>query len=219
MRPKAYIETTGVSYLTALPSRDLVLAAHQQVTRDWWITRDAFELFVSQFVMDEASAGNAAAAELRVAALRDVVLLDLTPDATRLAAALIRGGGVPEKARIDALHIGVASVRPRHGLSCELELHPYRKCDDARADRSNLSRCGLRPARHLHATRVSEGTDAMNVSNSIIDEVRAAREAIAKESDDDLDKIVEAARVRQSASGREIVTFPPKKADSAKRAS
>ena len=113
MRPKAYIETTVVSYLTALPSRDLVLAAHQQVTRDWWSTRDAFELFVSQFVMDEASAGNTAAAELRVAALRDVVLLDLTPDATRLAAALIRGGGVPEKATIDALHIGVASV---HGM-------------------------------------------------------------------------------------------------------
>jgi len=47
MRPKAYIETTVVSYLTALPSRDLVLAAHHQVTRDWWSTRDAFELFVS----------------------------------------------------------------------------------------------------------------------------------------------------------------------------
>ena len=83
MRPKAYIETTVVSYLTAPPSRDLVLAAHQQVTRDWWSTRDTFALFVSQFVMDEASAGNAAAAELRVAALRDVALLDLTPDATR----------------------------------------------------------------------------------------------------------------------------------------
>ena len=113
MRPKAYVETTIVSYLTAAPSRDLVLAAHQQVTRDWWSTRDAFELFVSQFVVDEASAGNAGAAALRVAALRDLVLLDLTPDATRLATELIRGGGVQGKAGIDALHIGVASV---HGM-------------------------------------------------------------------------------------------------------
>ena len=113
MKPKAYIETTIVSYLTASPSRDLVLAAHQQVTRDWWNTRDVFELFVSQFVVDEASAGDGAAAALRLAALRDVVLLDLTPDATRLAAELIRNGGVPAKARIDALHIGVASV---HGM-------------------------------------------------------------------------------------------------------
>ena len=113
MKPKAYVETTIVSYLTALPSRDLVLAAHQQVTRDWWSTREVFELFVSQSVLDEASAGDAAAAALRIAALRDLVLLDLSADATLLAAELIRGGGVPEKAKIDALHIAVASV---HGM-------------------------------------------------------------------------------------------------------
>ena len=40
----------------------------------------------------------------------------------------------------------------------------------------------------------------MNVSDSIVDEVRAAREAIAQESDNDLEKIVEAARVRPSRS-------------------
>ena len=59
----------------------------------------------------------------------------------------------------------------------------------------------------------------MKSSDSIVDEVRAAREAIAKESDDDLEKIVEAARARQSKGGREVVTLPPKKTDSAKRAS
>ena len=59
----------------------------------------------------------------------------------------------------------------------------------------------------------------MNVFDSIVDEVRAAREAIAKESDNNLEKIVEAARVRQSTGGREIVSLPPKKADAAKRAS
>lgn len=61
----------------------------------------------------QASAGDAAAAALRIAALRDLVLLDLSGDATLLAAELIRGGGVPEKAKIDALHIAVASV---HGM-------------------------------------------------------------------------------------------------------
>jgi predicted nucleic acid-binding protein len=108
-----YIETTVVSYLTADPSRDLVLAAHQQITRDWWNTRDSFELFASQFVVDEASRGDALAAERRVAALRDLVLLDLTPDATLLAAELVRAHGVPAKAKIDALHIAVSSV---HGI-------------------------------------------------------------------------------------------------------
>jgi hypothetical protein len=31
-----YIETTIVSYLVANPSRDLMLAAHQLATRNWW---------------------------------------------------------------------------------------------------------------------------------------------------------------------------------------
>jgi hypothetical protein len=70
-------------------------------------------MFVSQFVLDEASAGDATADDRRVVVLRDLVLLDLTPDATLLAAELVRGGGVPEKAKIDALHIAVASV---HGM-------------------------------------------------------------------------------------------------------
>ena len=59
----------------------------------------------------------------------------------------------------------------------------------------------------------------MTSSDSIVDEVRAAREALAKASDDNLEKIVEAARNRQSQSGREGVTLPPRTTGSAKRAS
>ena len=42
MNPKAYLETSIVSYLTGWPSRDLVRAAQQQVTRDWWAPRGSF---------------------------------------------------------------------------------------------------------------------------------------------------------------------------------
>ena len=59
MKPKAYIETTVVSYLTAWPSRDVVIAGHQQITREWWENAaDRFELVASQLVIDEASAGD-----------------------------------------------------------------------------------------------------------------------------------------------------------------
>jgi hypothetical protein len=40
------------------------------------------------------------------------------------------------------------------------------------------------------------------MSDPIIDEIRAIREAIAKASNDDLRKIAEAARARQAAGGR-----------------
>jgi hypothetical protein len=59
----------------------------------------------------------------------------------------------------------------------------------------------------------------MEPSNSIVDEVRAARAALAKKSDDDIEKIVEAARKRQAESGRTVVTLPPRKPHFTKRAS
>jgi hypothetical protein len=58
MKPRVYIESTVLSYLTALPSRDLVQAAHQQVTVEWWGAREAFELFVSDAVLAEARLGD-----------------------------------------------------------------------------------------------------------------------------------------------------------------
>ena len=73
MNPKTYIETSIVSYLTALPSHDLIRAAHQQVTRDWWATRGSFDLFTSQFVLDEAAAGDEGAAASRLATLQEAV--------------------------------------------------------------------------------------------------------------------------------------------------
>ena len=62
MRASAYIETTIVSYLVAAPTKDLIQAAHQQVTRDWWATRGRFDLFASAVVVAEARRGNAAMA-------------------------------------------------------------------------------------------------------------------------------------------------------------
>jgi hypothetical protein len=110
MRPTVYLETTVVSYLVARPSRDLVIAAHQQLTREWWDTRRGdFDLFVSQAVIREVSAGDPQYASLRLNALSGVPLLEITHEALELAAALIRGGAVPAKAADDALHIATAA--------------------------------------------------------------------------------------------------------------
>lgn len=113
MKLSIYVETSIVSYLTARPNRDLVRAAHQQVTRDWWATRDAFDLYISQLVLDEASAGDVGAATQRLAALRELPLLELTPEVTALGIQLLREAALPHKAGADAFHIAFATV---HGI-------------------------------------------------------------------------------------------------------
>ena len=109
MKPKVYIETSIVSYLTSHPSRDVVTAGRQQVTREWWQRkRSAFDLYVSEFVITEASAGDETMASLRLRALTDIPEIRLTEAARSLARQLVDGGPLPEKAALDALHIAVA---------------------------------------------------------------------------------------------------------------
>src|SRR2546430_8489882 len=112
MKPSVYVETTVPSYLTAWPSRDLVRAAHQQITREWWARRDGFELYTSRLVVQECQAGDPEAAAERLAALAGIPLLEQETDLADLAAALLRDVPLPAKAA-DALHIATAAV---HGM-------------------------------------------------------------------------------------------------------
>ncbi len=114
MKPKVYIETTVASYLTARPNRDLIIAAHQQLTQEWWENRRTdFDLYVSQLVIQESSAGAAVMAQKRLEILDGLPLLDVNREAMSLARALVEKGPIPEKAAVDALHIAVATV---HGI-------------------------------------------------------------------------------------------------------
>jgi hypothetical protein len=112
MADRVYIETTIVSYLTARPNRDVVIAGHQQITHEWWDTRrTSYELCVSALVLDEASAGDAQAAQERLLVLQPMLVLETTTEALELAEELLRAGALPRKAADDALHIAVAATQ------------------------------------------------------------------------------------------------------------
>jgi len=111
VKQRVYIETTIVSYLTARPSRDLILAAHQEVTRQWWDDhRQQFELYASQFVLDEAGDGDPTAAAERLKLLNGLTVLPLTDEVRDVANGLLDAGVLPRKAEADAVHIAVATV-------------------------------------------------------------------------------------------------------------
>jgi hypothetical protein len=111
---RLYVETSVVSFLTSRPSRDLLLAANQQVTYEWWERRSgSFELYISDVVLDDAREGDPEAAARRLAVVQPLRVLATTDDALRLARVLLERSPLPPTAGVDALHIAVACV---HGM-------------------------------------------------------------------------------------------------------
>jgi hypothetical protein len=111
LKPKAYIETSIVSYLTAKPSKDVRVAANRDTTLEWWETRRSdFDLFISEFVATEVALGDAKAASRRQKVIEGIAELEATEEVRKLGKALISEGPIPSQAEVDAYHIAIATV-------------------------------------------------------------------------------------------------------------
>jgi hypothetical protein len=110
MKPTVYIETTIPSYLTAWPSNNLLMAAHQLSTKQWWETRDQFELFVSSVVIQECEKGDPLATDLRLKALQGIPVLLANEYHEKFLNEMIAELKLPSKAEADAGHIALAAI-------------------------------------------------------------------------------------------------------------
>jgi hypothetical protein len=111
-KPSVYIETSIVSYLAADPSRHPVTLRNQQLTHAWWNNhRERYALYTSQFVVDEAADGDPVMAQRRRALLSGIELLEVDPEVTAVAAAILKEVGLPQSASTDAMHMAVTAVR------------------------------------------------------------------------------------------------------------
>lgn len=109
-KPAVYLETSVIGYATSRPSRDLVVAARQQITREWFAARaESYELFISQLVASEAAGGDKGAAQERDSFLSGIARLGISDEAGVLARQLVDSEAVPRKAAEDALHIAIAA--------------------------------------------------------------------------------------------------------------
>ena len=106
-----YIETSVIGYLASRISSDLVTAANQQLTREWWDTRrERFELFVSEAVVAECAAGDPVAADERAVFLDALPILEIDAECRQLATRIMQGVSLPGKAGVDAIHIAVSAI-------------------------------------------------------------------------------------------------------------
>ena len=106
-----YVESSVISYLASRLSRDLVTAARQTITLEWWEERRRqCEVYISTLVEEEISRGDSSAAKRRLAYVAEIPALEVTDQASVLAKDLLKQGAVPKNSAEDALHIGIAAA-------------------------------------------------------------------------------------------------------------
>ena len=111
MNKSVYLETSVISYLAGRLSSNLLIAACQQVTSQWWSEkRYDYDLFISELVVREARAGNPDAANRRLEYMKELAELTITEEVKQLTTALISDGSFPPRAQADALHVAIAAV-------------------------------------------------------------------------------------------------------------
>lgn len=107
--PTVYLETTIPSYLVARPSRDLIVAAHQQITHDWWRdVREHFDIYISEIVLTEIRIGNPDVAARRLAIVEELPILEINDEVQNLVNIYAQRLGLTGRAQADLPHIAFA---------------------------------------------------------------------------------------------------------------
>ena len=223
-----YVETSVISYLTGRPSRDVVTAAYQEITREWWKSAPSrFSLVTSELVVAEAASGDSDlvvaeaasgdsdAALARLAVLDTIPLLDVTEEAIELNRKLINLRAVPHKAADDAMHIATAAANGvdylvtwnfRHIANATMRSRIEEVCRSSGYEPPVI----CTPNELIQTDHTSSPgiiTQATR-TDPIIDELRAVREEHLARFGYDLDAIFQDIRARQETSGREYLRRP-----------
>ena len=111
MKKTVYIETTIVSYLTGRPSGDLLIAARQLQTRQWWDEESKkHELLVSNAVLEEIAEGDTDQASKRLALIEGISVINMSDNVKDVAESLIHKCSIPPNSYYDAIHVAICAV-------------------------------------------------------------------------------------------------------------
>lgn len=216
MNPVVYVETSVISCLTGRPSRDVVTAAYQEITREWWRSAPSrFSLVASELVVAEAASGDSDAALARPAVLDTIPLLDVTEEAIELSRKLIDRRAVPHRAADDAAHIATAAANGveylvtwnfRHIANATMRSRIEEVCGSS----GNEPPVICTPNELIQTDHASSRGITMQTTRTdpIIDELRAVREEHVARCGYNVDAISRDIRAKQETSGREYLGRP-----------
>lgn len=179
MKPKIYLETTVISYYTSQMSRDIIAAAHQQMTREWWDQQlDRYKAYISAIVYEEIKRGDPEVAKKRIQAVAEFDYLEINSEVLKLAKVYFEALDLPDKSSTFSL-----SCPTWNGLFTELEFCPYSR----RSPKKNIRRYKLskkyKAPDFMYTRRTNGGILIMK--DKIVDEVRKVRKEIELENESD----------------------------------
>ena len=117
MKQSVYLETSFVSHLVGRFASDIVIASHQRLAREWWnFRRNDFELYISDFVVDEVTKGDPILAAQRLEVVKNIARIKADEMTKALGNRLLREIPLPPAANVDAYHIAIAAVNRMHYL-------------------------------------------------------------------------------------------------------
>ena len=187
-RRTVYIETSVVSYLTARPTSNLLAAAWQKATADWWDAhRPRFDICTSDLTIEEAGRGNPEAAARRLQALGGIDLLPITEAVVNLSVALLHDRALPENAQNDALHIGASAV---HGVDYLMTWN-FRHSPTPKPDASSAASVHSRATPVQRSVRQLNLSEAWKMSDEIIEELWQVKDDIARENEHDVRRLAD----------------------------
>jgi predicted nucleic acid-binding protein len=109
--PTLYLESTIPAHLVSEPSRDLLVAAYQQVTRDWWENwRTDYEIYISEAVISEVRIGESEEVSSTLALIESFKILALSSEVEEVVQKYQKYLNLGQDAWLDMVHLAYASV-------------------------------------------------------------------------------------------------------------
>ncbi|GBU24215.1 hypothetical protein R83H12_00843 [Fibrobacteria bacterium R8-3-H12] len=110
-KKKVYIETTIPSLVTAKPSADIGNLFRQTRAKIFWeYERHKYDLYTSQYVIEECEKGDKYAAERRLELLKGIPHIPKSKETDELAEEYFKYLNIPQKAKTDSSHLAICVV-------------------------------------------------------------------------------------------------------------